>query len=172
MISIISGTNRPNSKSKEISLYYSKLLEAKGVAAQIIDLTELPDDFTSSALYGKKNSQFEALRDKMNDSDKYIFVIPEYNNSFPGVLKAFIDGLSYPNDIAHKKCALVGISDGVQGNAVGLSHIIDVFNYLGMHVLAQRVRIPFMKKNWVDGEIKDAFIADLIDQQIDVFLKF
>ncbi len=172
MISIISGTNRPNSKSKEIAIHYQKLLAAKGEAAQVIDLTELPADFTQSALYGNKNAQFEALRDKMNESEKYIFVIPEYNNSFPGVLKAFIDGLSYPNAIAHKKCALVGISDGVQGNAVGLCHIVDIFNYLGMHVLAQRIRIPFMKKNWVDHEIQDAFIVDLIDQQIDVFLKF
>ncbi len=135
---------------------------------------ELPADFIVSALYHNsgKNEQFNALRTRMESSQKFVFIVPEYNNSFPGVLKAFIDGLSYPNALIHKKCALVGISDGVQGNALGLSHLTDVLNYLGMHVLAQKVRIPFMKKNFVAGKIKDGFINQLIDEQAQLFMNF
>jgi chromate reductase len=80
--------------------------------------------------------------------------------------------LSYPNALQYKKCALVGISDGVAGNAIGLSHITDVFNYLGMHVLAQKIRIPFMKKNFVDGQLTDEFIKKLIIDQAQQFIKF
>ena len=108
----------------------------------------------------------------MDNSEKFVFIIPEYNNSFPGVFKAFIDGLSYPNSLIHKKCALVGISDGVQGNALGLSHLTDVLNYLGMHVLAQKVRIPFMHKNFSKGKINDALISQLMEEQVQLLLKF
>ena len=174
MITIVSGTNRPESKSREVADFYQQLLLRHDTESRILDLMDLPADFIVSALYHNsgKNEQFNALRAIMETSEKFVFIVPEYNNSYPGVLKAFIDGLSYPNALAHKKCALVGISDGVQGNALGLSHLTDVFNYLGMHVLAQKVRIPFMKKNFLDGSIQDSFINQLVHDQARLLLQF
>lgn len=174
MITIVAGTNRPDSKSIQVAEFYQKLLTSHQAESQILDLADLPNDFVFSALYNNsgKNEQFNALRSMMEASEKFVFVVPEYNNSFPGVFKAFIDGLSYPNALIHKKCALVGLSDGVQGNALGLSHLTDVLNYLGMHVLAQKVRIPFMNKNFIDGKILDDFINQLMDDQAQLFLKF
>jgi chromate reductase, NAD(P)H dehydrogenase (quinone) len=174
MISIVVGTNRPNSKSRQVALFYQKLLNNLATENQIIDLAELPDDFARSALYENngKNEAFNVLKHKMRDSDKFVFVVPEYNGSFPGVLKTFIDGLGYPSEILHKKAALVGVSDGVQGGALALSHLTDVFNYLGLNVLAQRVKVPFMKKNFIDGTITDAFIAKLFDEQAELLVKF
>ncbi|MBU1822604.1 MAG: NAD(P)H-dependent oxidoreductase [Bacteroidetes bacterium] len=174
MITIVSGTNRPESKSREVADFYKKLLLQNATESQILDLMDLPADFTFSALYQNsgKNEQFNSLRAIMENSTKYVFIVPEYNNSYPGVLKAFIDGLSYPNALIHKKCALVGISDGIQGNVLGLSHLTDVLNYLGTHVLAQKVRIPLMKKNFMEGEIQDAFINQLISEQARLLLQF
>jgi chromate reductase, NAD(P)H dehydrogenase (quinone) len=174
MITIVAGTNRPDSKTIRVAEYYHQLLISLKVESQILDLADLPNDFVFSALYNNsgKNEQFNTLRTIMEHSEKFVFVVPEYNNSFPGVFKAFIDGLSYPNALVHKKCALVGLSDGVQGNALGLSHLTDVLNYLGMHVLAQKVRIPFMQKNFVEGKITDALINQLMDDQARLFLKF
>lgn len=174
MITIVVGTNRPNSKSRLIAQFYQSLLNQANEANQLLDLADLPNDFTESALYHNsgKNPLFNQLRQLMDPSAKFVFILPEYNNSVPGVFKAFIDGLSYPNSLVHKKCALVGISDGVAGNALGLSHITDVFHYLGMNVLAQKVRIPFMKKNFVDGRLTDDFIAQLITEQAQLLIKF
>jgi chromate reductase len=87
-----------------------------------------------------------------------------YSGNEPALLKITGSG--------GKKCALVGISDGVAGNAIGLSHITDVFNYLGMPVMAQKIRIPCMKKNFVEGEITDEFIKELITDQAQNFIKF
>lgn len=176
MITIVAGTNRPEAKTLEMAHYYKSLLDRQPtpVESRILDLAQLPADFTVTALYANsgKNSAFNTLRAQMDESDKYVFVVPEYNNSFPGVLKAFIDGLSYPNSLMHKKCALVGISDGVQGNALGLSHLSDVFNYLGLNVLAQKVRIPLMKKNFVEGTVTDPFIAQLMEEQARLLVAF
>lgn len=174
MITIVAGTNRPDSKTIQVAEFYQRLLAIHNVESQILDLADLPNDFVFSALYHNsgKNEQFNTLRTMMEAAEKFVFVVPEYNNSFPGVFKAFIDGLSYPNALIHKKCALVGLSDGVQGNALGLSHLTDVLNYLGMNVLAQKVRIPFMNKNFDQGKITDNFINQLIDEQARLFLKF
>lgn len=174
MITIVSGTNRPHAKTRKVADYYHTLLKNQQAESQILDLADLPADFVFSALYDNvgKNAQFNDLRSLLDKSEKFVFIIPEYNNSFPGVFKAFIDGLSYPNALIHKKCALVGISDGVQGNALGLSHLTDVLNYLGMHVLAQKVRIPFMNKNFSNGKINDALISQLMEDQVQLLLKF
>ncbi len=174
MISIIVGTNRANSKSSEIAFYYKILLDNLGAENQIVDLKLLPKDFIFSALYDNsgKNIQFNTLRTKVENSEKFVFIVPEYNGSFPGVLKAFIDGLSFPGSLIHKKAALVGISDGVQGGAIALSHLTDIFHYLGLNVLAQRVKIPFFKKNFTKGEINDPLIKSLIEDQAKLLVNF
>ena len=174
MITIVVGTNRRRSKSKQVAIFYQKILEKLNVESQILDIAELPDDFIRTALYENngKNESFNIYRQMMKESEKYVFIVPEYNGSFPGALKVFIDGLGYPSELLHKKAALVGISDGVQGAALALSHLIDIFNYLGMNVLAQRVKIPFMKKNFLEDEIKDPLINQLIHEQAELLVKF
>ncbi|AXE21590.1 NADPH-dependent FMN reductase [Runella rosea] len=174
MITIVVGTNRRNSKSKDVALFYQKLLAEFNAESQILDIAELPDDFIRTALYENngKNEVFNAYRKMMKEADKFVFIVPEYNGSYPGALKGFIDGLGYPSELKHKKAALVGISDGVQGSALALSHLIDVFHYLGLNVLAQRVKIPFMKKNFQEGEIKDALINQLIHEQAELLVNF
>jgi chromate reductase, NAD(P)H dehydrogenase (quinone) len=174
MITIVVGTNRRRSKSKQVAIFYQKMLSNLNAESQILDIAELPDDFIRTALYENngKNESFNAYRQMIKDSDKYVFIVPEYNGSFPGALKVFIDGLGYPSELLHKKAALVGISDGVQGSALALSHLNDIFNYLGMNVLAQRVKIPFMKKNFLEGEIKDTLINQLIHEQAELLVRF
>ncbi|MEZ4903089.1 MAG: NAD(P)H-dependent oxidoreductase [Spirosomataceae bacterium] len=77
----------------------------------------------------------------MKEADKYVFIVPEYNGSFPGALKVFIDGLGYPSELLHKSSFGRYFRWSARG-ALALSHLIDVFNYLGMNTLAQRVKIP------------------------------
>ncbi|MEQ9230778.1 MAG: NAD(P)H-dependent oxidoreductase, partial [Cyclobacteriaceae bacterium] len=94
--------------------FYKTMLSGRGIQSDIIDLVDLPDDFIASALYKKAgtNGTFNPIRQKMLDAEKYVFFVPEYNGSFPGILKTFIDGLKYPQTFKGKKCALVGISSG------------------------------------------------------------
>ncbi|WP_428653659.1 NADPH-dependent FMN reductase [Runella sp.] len=174
MITIVVGTNRRNSKSKQVALFYQKLLTELHAESQLLDIAELPDDFIRTALYENngKNEVFNVYRKLMRDSEKFVFIVPEYNGSYPGALKVFIDGLGYPSELKHKKAALVGISDGVQGSALALSHLIDVFHYLGLNILAQRVKIPFMKKNFIEGVIQDNLINQLIREQAELLVNF
>ena len=105
MITLVSGTNRPASVTRQVVDIYKSMLERRSVASEIIDLVDLPSDFISSALYDNsgKNVAFQPMQNQMLQADKYVFFVPEYNGSFPGILKTFIDGLSYPDTFKGKK---------------------------------------------------------------------
>jgi Predicted flavoprotein len=174
MICVIACTNRPNSYSLKISEYYIELLKKEGVTCTLIDLNKLPESYLFSALYHNqgKDELFNSIKKTIAEAEKFVFVVPEYNGSFPGVLKAFIDGLDYPASFKNKKSALLGISSGVMGGSLALSHLTDILNYLGMHVLASKPRITRVEKTFVDGEINDALVKDLISIQVKDLLNF
>ena len=154
MISIVVGTNRKNSMSTKIAHYYKSILDTKtDSACQIVDLVDLPEDFLCNALYENNgnNESFNAIREKVQASEKIVFIVPEYNGSFPGVLKAFLDGLKYPEGVRDKKGALIGVSSGVQGSVMAMSHLTDILNYLGMNILALKPKLAGIEQHW-DGE--------------------
>lgn len=175
MITIICSTNRMDSVSSKISQQYARLLDKKGIQNQTIDLKDLPNDFAFSALYDKsgKNEAFNHYRKVMKECKKFVFVVPEYNGSFPGVLKTFIDGLEFPNTFTNKKCAMVGLSSGIQGAGLALSHLTDIFNYCGMNVLAQKVKLAKIEANTDDDyNITNQLYNQLLKEQVDLLIQF
>ncbi|SMB91628.1 NADPH-dependent FMN reductase [Hymenobacter roseosalivarius DSM 11622] len=175
MITIIIGTNRPSARTRRVATLYGELLHEQGVAYQLLDLANLPPDFTAVALYTNagRHDGFNQLCELANTADKLVFVVPEYNGSFPGVLKAFIDGLPYPGGIRGKKAALVGLSTGVQGGILALSHLTDILMYLGTAVLPARVRLPAIDKFLSeDGELTNPLYKELLQDQVRQLLAF
>ena len=174
MISIICGTNRGQSISKQIALYYQNSLKGAGAESYLLDLKELPKDFLNVALYDNagKSEAFNTLKNKLNESHKVVFIVPEYNGSFPGVLKTFIDALDYPASLKNKKCALLSLSSGTQGGALALSHLTDILNYCGMNVLAQKPKLAEIEANFKNGQFTNELYASLLEEQITAFLSF
>ena len=175
MITLLIGTNRPNSRAARLAGLYASLLAELGADYQFIDLLDLPADFTTSALYQNagQDAGFNALAGRLNDSDKLVIFVPEYNCSFPGVLKSFIDGLPYPGGLRGKKAALVGLSDGPQGGVLALGHLTDVLMYLGTAVLPQRVRLPFIGKDLTaDNQLNNPLSNQLLREQAAALLAF
>jgi chromate reductase len=174
MIKIIVSTNRIDSVSKKIALQYQQILSGLDQQSEIIDMQDLPDDFLFTALYDKNglNTRFNQIHDLVKEGKKYVFIIPEYNGSFPGILKAFIDGMSYPNSFRNKKCALVGLSSGVGGGGLALSHLTDIFHYLGMHVLANKPKLAKIEENMSDHLLTNRFYIDLLQTQAEMLIDF
>jgi len=171
---IISGTNRREALSPTIANAYAKIVREEGLEADIIDLRELPVDYISTALYGNagKNEDFNILRTKMREADKFVFIVPEYNGSFPGVLKAFIDGLDFPDTFTGKKAALVGVSAGMLGSSHAMSHLTDILNYCGTHVLARKPRLTGISNYLVDGNLTNASYLGQLQKQIKELINF
>ena len=168
MITILAGTNRPKSRARRVANFYAAQLAELGAESQILDLAELPADFVATALYANAgtHSAFNRLAEMLNASAKLVIITPEYNGSFPGVLKAFIDGLPYPGGIQGKRAALVGLSSGGQGGLLAMSHLTDILMYLGTTVLPQRVRLPFIDKDLTaEDELRQDLSRQLLREQ-------
>ena len=173
-IVIVCGTNRNDSVSYQIALLYQNMLNDIECSNDLIDLSDLPNDFAFSALYDNagKNKDFNHFRELMADASKFVFIVPEYNGSFPGVLKTFIDGLKFPHTFKGKKCALVGISSGIQGAGLALSHLTDIFHYCGTEVLSLKPKLSHIEKNFKDGEITNIIYKQLLEDQVEKLIDF
>ena len=69
----------------------------------------------------------------VRDAQKFIFIIPEYNGSYPGIWKTFID-IVPPRYFKDKKAGIIGVSSGHAGNLRGQEHLTGVLHYLKVHV--------------------------------------
>jgi chromate reductase len=175
LITVLAGTNRPQSRARRIAEYYRTLFTELGAPSQLLDLAELPADFMSTALYANvgTNAAFNRLAALLDAGNKLVIVTPEYNASFPGALKGFIDGLAYPGGIQGKKVALVGLSSGGQGGLLAMAHLTDVLMYLGSAVLPQRVRLPFINQDLnADGGLNHELSRQLLREQAAALLAF
>lgn len=169
---IISGTNRLGSNSLKVANYYQKELQRKGEEWEILSLTDLPHDILFSDLYGKRSESFAPLQAKVSAAQKFIFVIPEYNGSYPGALKIFIDACAFPLSFQHKKAALVGVSTGKYGNIRGVDHFTGVCNYVRMHVLPLKIHIPHIQNELNSDELfSDPVTQKFINEQIDEIIR-
>lgn len=134
MITIVVGTNRKSSNSAVLAGFVEELLRNKGESVQVLNLEDLPNDFIFSDAYGERTDVFMQIAQKfIIPVDKFIFVIPEYNGGFPGVLKAFVDCLE-PKWLHHKKAGLIGLSSGRAGSLRAMDQFTNVLHYLKMHV--------------------------------------
>lgn len=171
-IGIIVGTNRENSISAKIAEYYAGRLTERNIGHEVISLKDLPRNFVFSQMYGASDPAFNPFQEKIDRHEKLIFVIPEYNGSFPGVLKAFIDALRHPDSFSRKKIALVGVSSGAYGNAVGLSHFSDVLAYLNADILGLRLKLANILAHFSNGAFTFEVYARFVEKQIDTFVEF
>jgi chromate reductase len=173
MVTIIAGTNRPGSSTLKLAKYYQKTLAKKGVEAGILSMTELPDTLIASDLFGKRSAAFESIQQRVTATDKFIFIIPEYNGSFPGVLKVFIDACTFPESFYDKKAALVGLSSGRYGNIRGIEHFTGICNYVNLHVMPLKIHITMVKGEIdADGNLCNPETVKFTDEQMDKFIKY
>jgi chromate reductase len=167
MMTIISGTNRPNSSTLKVAKHYQQLMEQKGEKTQLLSLEKLPIDIAFNELYDKRSQAFQQLLDTyILPVHKFVFVVPEYNGSFPGILKLFIDAV-HPDLLRRKKIALLGVSSGRAGNLRGMEHLTGIFNYLGVFVHPNRLPVSSVLTLLDDkGAIKDANTLVVLEKHI------
>jgi chromate reductase len=172
MITVINATNREGNLSQIFSRHIQLELNRMEHISHYYTLEGLPRDFAFAELYGKRSPEFMEIIDKIIvPSEKVVFVVPEYNGSYAGILKMFLEAIS-PKIWNHKKAAVVGIASGRGGNLIGIDQLVTVLNYLQVNVMPQRLPISRIEDLLIDGEIKDETTLKLISQFVDRFVKF
>lgn len=173
MITIFSATNRPESNTEIVASAYQRIAENQGFDTQVYRFTDLPDDFLLTEAYGEPPKSFAQVLTKfIHPVDRFIFVIPEYNGSYPGITKMFLD-IIHPKTWEGKKAALVGVASGRAGNLRGMDHLTAVLNYLKVEVVSQKIPLSSIENNLnAKGEITNEEYKVLLDKQLDALMRF
>ena len=174
MITIISGTNRANSLTAKFAEQY-RILLSQHETCLTFTLADLPIDVLNLDVYekGKKSQKIIELQEKyFLNAEKFVFIFPEYNGSFPGILKVLIDVLDPKLSFSGKKAGLIGLSTGRAGNLRGLDHMASVLNHMNTAVMpfllpVSRVHFEFEE----DTTFKEGTLK-LVKQHIDKMLAF
>lgn len=178
MILILSGTNRKGSNTRKIAEFVSQ--SAKSISDEEVKMLSLEDVVSSINLdnmYSGDDMPKELVdiqEEYILPAQKMIILSPEYNGSFAGVLKLFIDAMTmrkYPENFKGKSSALIGVASGRAGNLRGLEHLTGLLNYLGMHVHPSKLPISSIEKVLGENNLPDEGTQKAIGDLLTAYLK-
>jgi len=173
MTTIISGTNRPNSYSLKLALIIKSFFDQNNFPSSVLSLCDLPDSLASTDMFGKRSDAFKPIQELIKSSDKFLFILPEYNGSYPGIAKLFIDSLDFPGSFKNKKAALIGLASGKYGNIRGIDHFTGVCHYLGLNVLPLKLHVPGIREEIsADGSLSKEDTQKFMHELVDQFIAF
>ncbi len=178
MILILSGTNRKGSNTRKIAEYiYKSITDISSEEVKFLSLEDVSASINLANMYSGDDMP-QALVDIQEEyvlpANKMIILSPEYNGSFAGVLKLFIDAMSmrkYAENFRGKSSALIGIASGRAGNLRGLEHLTGLLNYLGMHVHPSKLPISSIEKVLGDNDTPDESTQKAIMDLLNAYLK-
>ncbi len=165
MYTIISGTNRSGSHTEKAAREYQRILKNKNIDAKLFSLQDLDVLNRNEAI---KKAEAEILI----PTQKFIFIIPEYNGSYPGVLKAFIDNSDIKNVWNYKKALLTGVATGRAGNIRGMDHLSDTLHFMKMNVFYNKLPISVIDKVLDNEGHFNEETMKAINHQLDEFIVY
>ena len=172
-ILIISGTNRPGSNALKLSKLLATYYSAAGATADVLDLQELPPEAFAPTVFASKPPKVVELQNRVLQASGLHIVVPEYNGSFPGVLKHFIDLLKFPESFEAKPVAFTGEAAGIWGGLRAVEHLQGVFGYRNAHAYPNRVFISGVgQKLNAEGQLTDADLATRLNTQAAGFVDY
>ncbi|BEP35469.1 NAD(P)H-dependent oxidoreductase [Variovorax sp. V59] len=151
-IAVIVGSLRKDSFNQKLALALAHLAPSD-FTFEHLRIDDLPlynqdDD-------GNQAPSVKRLKTEIAAAQGLLFVTPEYNRSFPGVLKNAIDHASRPygqSAWAGKPAGVLGISVGAIGTAVAQQHLRTVLAYLDVPTLGQPEAFLQVKEGLFDDK--------------------
>lgn len=171
-IHILSGTDRPGSTTERFSHFLSKQYQAAGAETEIISLRDFPLAEVAGGRYKDQIPSIQAFNRRVLSGDGLVMVMPEYNGSFPGILKMFVDYLPFPQSFEKFPIAFNGVASGAFGALRAVEQMQMICNYRNAFLFPERVFIQRSSANF-DGEtLKDPLSVKLLDSQVRNFIRF
>src|SRR5213082_4183812 len=160
-IPVVLGTARQGRLSEPASNFVFGEVSKRGdIQTELIDIRKirLAVDDAGEAL---KDTQFSAT---VARADGLILVVPEYNHSFPGLLKHVLD--TNLKEYIHKAAGVCGVSAGPFGGARMIQNFLPVLRELGMVTIFWDVYFGNAGKlfDTSTGQITDAAYAGRVDK--------
>lgn len=136
-IAVVVGSLRKDSFNRRLAGALARLAPPEFVFRQV-EIGDLPlynqdDD-------GHDSEPVKRLKTEIKTAHGLLFITPEYNRSFPGVLKNALDHASRPYGQSvwgGKPAGVLGISIGPMGTAMAQQHLRNVLAYLDVPTMGQ-----------------------------------
>lgn len=115
------------------------------------------------------------FKDRLNNSDAVLAITPEYNRSYPGVIKNALDWGTRPygqNSWAGKPTAITGASPGAVGTAVGQARLRGDMLSVGSVVMTiPEAYIQWKPESYApDGSVTDESTRAFLQGFVDAFV--
>ena len=170
-IAVVVGSLRRESFNRRMADALARLAPAD-FAFKHVEIGDLPlynqdDD-------GNQAPAVKRLKSEIAAAQGLLFITPEYNRSFPGVLKNAIDHASRPYGQSvwgGKPAGVIGVSVGAIGTALAQQHLRNVLAYLDVPTLGQPEAFIQNKEGLFDdkGHVSEAsrqFLQSWVDKYV------
>ncbi|MEM8874980.1 MAG: NAD(P)H-dependent oxidoreductase [Planctomycetota bacterium] len=172
-ILVIAGTNRPDANALKVARLVLAKYQSAGVPASLYSLSEMPAEIFNPSCYAKKPAGWSDTTDRVVNAAGLHVVTPEYNGSFPGVLKYFIDMLPFPEAFDDKPVTFTGEAAGDWGAFRSIEQLMGIFGYRNARIYATHVYIPGIMQAFAEsGALKDEGTDGRLGKQCFGFAKF
>ena len=159
------GSTRRESFNKKLVQSAAKGVREAGAEVTLLDLKDFPLPLFDQDLEAEQGmpENGKKLKKLFIDHDGLLIASPEYNSSFPAVLKNAIDWVSRPAPgepslvaFRGKVATLMSASPGALGGLRGLVHVRSILGNIGVIVLPDQITVAQAHEAFnPDGTLKD-----------------
>lgn len=176
-IAAIVGSLRENSYNRQLALAAKEIIGDRAIF-EIVDYDDVP--LMNQDIEYPAPEAVCRVREQIKSADGVWIFTPEYNHSYPGVLKNLIDWLSRPISkeerqvLSKKAIAISGASPGMGGTLTAQDLLVMLLSMLNANVMnTPRLTIPsVMQQADEAGHLMLTTSLPYLQKQADAFLKF
>jgi chromate reductase len=148
---VFAGSTRTGSLHRKLAAAAAAELEHRGFDVTLADLRDFPMPLYDGDLEMSSGlpESAHAFRKLLESHDLFVIASPEYNGSFPALIKNVVDWTSRPipgerpaRVYRGKTAALLSASPGPGGGRRGLRHLRELLQMIGVEVTPVDVTIP------------------------------
>src|SRR5436305_284631 len=150
-ILVLAGSTRKQSVHRMLAKEAAEALRTTGIEATFADLRDFPLPLYDGDLEAEQGipPAAKALKELARQADGFLIASPEYNGSYPAVLKNAIDWISRPEPgegplqvFREKPAAILSASPGQGGGRRVLKQLRELLGMIRMNVVPHQVSIP------------------------------
>jgi chromate reductase len=171
----IAGSLRKNSFNKQLLQAATKLLP-EAAQLELFGIGDIPLYNQDVEVSGIPEA-VKRFKERIESADAILIATPEYNHSYPGILKNAIDWGSRPygqNSFNGKPVAVISASPGTFGGVGAQDQLKQVLLALNMHLVSQPAVIVTSAHDKIDsdGNLTDSITTQFFTQLLANLVEF
>lgn len=171
-IHVLAATDRPGSNAYKVAKYANQFLAEKA-DTKIFSLKDFPLKDVAGGKYGNVPESVKNFNNEFLNADGFLFVVPEYNGGFPGILKLFYDYLPFPEAFNMAPVSLIGEAAGAFGALRAVEQFEQLLKYRKAHIYPERIFIQRVNDAFDEEHgLKNDNLQEKLESQLTNFPDF